>query len=368
MSHAAVQPGCSIDDIDTPALCLDLDRLEENIAAVADECRAAGVAWRPHSKGHKSPQIAALELAAGALGITCAKLGEAEVMAAAGVRDILIANVIVGRQKLARLAALRRVADPIVCVDDRAQIDPLAEAFREQPHPLRVLIEVDIGLKRVGVPPGAAAVALARRIHESRGLALAGLMGYEGHLLTVADPEEKAASIQRSLDELAATRERLVQAGLPCDIVSCGGTGSLRYAIQHEGITEVQAGGAVFMDAYYRHTCQVAGLDYALLVAATVVSRPTPERAVIDAGRKTMNIELHAPLAFGRAGVRVKALNAEHGVLELDDSARDVQVGDRLYFVPGYCDLTTMLHDQYYVFRSGKLVDTWPIAARGRLQ
>jgi len=360
--------GSTKDAIDTPALCLDLDALESNIESIMASCRAHGVAWRPHAKGHKAPAIARLQLAAGALGVTVAKLGEAEVMAAAGVRDILIANMIVGPLKVARLVELCRVADPIVCVDHLDQIEPLSAAMQQAGLTLRVIIEVDIGLRRVGVPVGEATLALAREILRRPGLRFAGIMGYEGHLLTVPNLDEKAGKIWDALSELTATADLLRQNDIPCEIVSCAGTGSYMYAVQQPGVSEIQAGGAIFMDVYYRTRCQVPDLRYALTVLTTIISRPTSERAIIDSGRKTLSMELQMPEVAGREDIRVMGLNAEHGILELATSAQNLKIGDRLELVPGYGDLTCVMHDNLYGFRKGRLEVIWPIAARGKLQ
>lgn len=354
-------------ELDTPALCLDLDVMERNIRAVAEMCRRHGVGWRPHAKGHKVAAIARAELVAGALGVTCAKLAEAEVMAAGGVRDILIANLIVGPQKLRRLVELARHADPIVCIDHIDQAVPLSRAMNAAGLKIRVLIEVDIGLARVGVPPGEPTLALARQIKSLPGLELAGIMGYEGHLLTVPEAEGKADKIARALGVLVETRQMLEAAGIACPIVSCAGTGSYLHSVRQPGITEIQAGGAIFMDAYYRHKCQVPELNFALTVVATIVSRPTPGRAIIDAGRKTMHGDFEPPQVVGRDDLRIVRLSAEHGELALDPSAQHLTIGDRLELVPGYADLTTVLHDQFYCFRGGRLVDIWPIEARGKL-
>ncbi|MBI2823194.1 MAG: DSD1 family PLP-dependent enzyme [Planctomycetia bacterium] len=360
--------GCTKDALDTPVLCVDLAVMESNIESVAEACRSHGVAWRPHAKGHKVPAIAKCQLAAGAIGITCAKLGEAEVMAAAGIEDILIANMIVGPLKLARLVELRRVADPIVCVDHVDQVAPLAEAMNQAGLSVRALIEVDIGLRRVGVLPGQAALTLAKQIEDRPGIELAGVMGYEGHLLTVPDLHEKSSAIRVSLLQLTDTAELLRRAGFACEIVSCGGTGSYVYAIQQPGITEIQAGGAIFMDAYYRNRCKVPDLQYAMTVLATVVSRPAADRAIIDAGRKTLNPELAMPLVAGYDDARVVSLSAEHGALELGPQSRGLRVGDRVELVPGYSDLTTVLHDEMHGFRDGRLEVVWPIEARGKLR
>ena len=360
--------GSTKEALDTPALCLDLDALESNIAAVMGACRTHGVAWRPHAKGHKSPDIAALQLAAGALGVTVAKLGEAEVMAAAGMRDILIANMIVGPLKLARLVELCRVADPIVCVDHLDQIEPLSQAMRQAGLSIRVMIEVDIGLRRVGVPVGEPTLALAREILSRPGLRFAGIMGYEGHLLTVENLAEKSVKIRDALAELTATADLLRSHDIPCELVSCAGTGSYLYAVEQPGISEIQAGGAIFMDVFYRTRCQVPDLRYALTVLTTIVSRPTPERAIIDSGRKTLSMELIMPEVAGRDDIRVMGLNAEHGTLELAPSAQNLKIGDRLELIPGYGDLTTVLHDELYGYRQGRLEAIWPIAARGKLR
>jgi D-serine deaminase-like pyridoxal phosphate-dependent protein len=219
----------------------------------------------------------------------------------------------------------------------------------------------------VGVLPGKPAQELAQAVAALPGIELAGIMGYEGHLLQIEDQGEKAARICAALGRLVETKDRLVAAGLACPIVSCGGTGSLSFAVQQPGITEVQAGGVIFMDAFYRHMCRVEGFHYALSLVATVVSRPAPERAIIDAGRKALNMELRMPIVMDREGIEVERLSAEHGILKLAPAAQDLKIGDRLELVPGYGDFTTVLHNQFYVFQAGQLIDIWPLAARGRL-
>lgn len=359
--------GCRKDDLDTPALCLDLDVMEANIREIAAACKQRGVGWRPHAKGHKVSVIAQRQVATGAIGITCAKLAEAEIMAQGGIRDLLIANLIVGPHKVRRLVELCRRADPIVCVDHVDQVLPIAAAAHAAGQSVRMLIEVDVGLGRVGVLPGEPTLALARQIHGRPGVRMAGIMGYEGHLLALPDQADKEQRIRQALGSLRETKQLLEQAGIPCPIVSCAGTGSYLISIQVPGMTEVQAGGAIFMDAFYRHTCQVPGLGYALTVVATVVSRPTPERAIIDAGRKTLNGDVHAPLVLGRDDIRVGRLSAEHGQLDLAPSAQGLKIGDRVEIVPGYADLTTVLHDQFLCFRGGRLTEVWPIEGRGKL-
>jgi D-serine deaminase-like pyridoxal phosphate-dependent protein len=359
--------GTPQDQLDTPALCIDLDALEANLAEAAALVRESGVAWRPHAKCHKSPDVARRLLEAGAIGLTCAKLGEAEVFAAAGIDDLLVANLIAGPRKVERLVELRRHADPIICLDHVDQAGPISRAMEAAGLRVRALLEIDIGMQRAGVLPGKPALELGLKIAELPGIELAGVMGYEGHLLLIEDQGEKAARICAALGQLVETKQRLEQSGIACPIVSCGGTGSLRFAMQQPGITEVQAGGVIFMDAFYRHKCHVEGFRYALSLLTTVVSRPAADRAIIDAGRKTMNMELHLPLVMDREGIEIRSLSAEHGILHLEPSAQDLRIGDRLELIPGYGDFTTVLHNHFYVLQGGRLIDIWPLSARGRL-
>jgi D-serine deaminase-like pyridoxal phosphate-dependent protein len=360
--------GCSIDELDTPALCIDLDVMQANISHMAALCRQHGVAWRPHSKAHKSPEIARWEIREGALGITCAKLGEAEVMAAGGIHDILIANQIVGPHKMARLVALRRVADPIVAIDDIIQAEAMSQVMSAAGLALRVIIEVDIGLARAGILPGERTLHLAQRLHKLPGIKLSGIMGYEGHLLTVDDPAEKVRRIREAIAILAQTREDFGRAGLPCDIVSAGGTGSCAITVACPGITELQAGGLIFMDAFYRHKCNVSDFGFALKLITTVVSRPAPDRAVIDAGRKSQYADAHPPLVVGHDDMELIRLSAEHGEFRLQPSAQGLKIGDRLELIPGYSDFTNVLHDEFYGIRQGKLEVIWPLLGRGKIR
>lgn len=349
--------GCTKDDLDTPALCLDLDVMDENISRMAQACSAAGVAWRPHVKGHRCGEIGAREVAAGAIGLTCAKLGEAELMARAGVHDLLIANAIVGPRKLQRLLELSRHADPIVALDHVDQLRPLAGTFAAAGRTVRVVIEVDIGLGRGGIEPGAAALPLAREATSLQSIELVGLMAWEGHLITIPDPSEKEQSIHDALRRLVDTKRLLEEAGIPCPIVSCAGTGSFQVSLAHPGITEVQAGGAIMMDVFYLEDCGVIGLENALTLLTTVVARPTPERAIVDAGRKALNVEIAMPRVCARPGVAFERMSAEHGQLSVSAGAAPLMIGDRLEVVPGYADLTVFLHDRFYGFRDGRLTE-----------
>jgi D-serine deaminase-like pyridoxal phosphate-dependent protein len=360
--------GMHKNELDTPALCIHLDAFEANVAQAAAMCQKHGIAWRPHAKCHKSPDVARRLVEAGAIGMTCAKLGEAEVFGDAGVTDLLIANLVVGPRKVERLVELRRKADPIVCFDHIDQAEPISRAMQAAGLRVRAILEIDIGLGRAGVAPGKPALDLARRVSDLPGIELVGIMGYEGHLLLVEDQREKADRIKAAIAILDQTRRQFEEADLPCSIVSCGGTGSFPFTVGQPGITEIQAGGLIFMDAFYRHKCKLEGFRYALSLLVTVVSRPAADRAIIDAGRKTMNAELIAPQVVGRDDIHVDRLSAEHGSLKLDPSAQGLKIGDRLELIPGYGDLTTVLHNRFYVLQDDRLVDIWPLTGRGRLE
>ena len=355
------------DGVDTPALLVDLDRLDANIARIAGACRAHGIVWRPHIKGIKTPAIVERLLAAGARGVTCAKLGEAEVMAAAGLRDILIANQIVGPQKIARLVALRRQADVAVAVDDPANVAELAAAARRGGVELRLVIETDIGIRRAGVAAPEACLALARRIAAEDGVSFAGVMGWEGHAAPMTDLDQKAAAVAAAVRELVAGAERCRAAGLPVAIVSCGGTGTYWLSAAQPGVTEIQAGGGVFSDVHYQLDF---GVDHpcALTVVSTVTSRPNPRRIVCDAGFKTMSRDVSLPRPLRVAEVASVRLSAEHSTIELAAPSTTPRLGERLEFDVGYSDSTVPLHDVIHAVRGGRLQASWPILGRGKLQ
>jgi D-serine deaminase-like pyridoxal phosphate-dependent protein len=359
--------GLPKDTLDTPALMVDLDVMEANIAEIARVCRESGVSWRPHIKGQKTPEIVAKEMAAGAIGVTCAKLGEAEVMAAAGIRDILVANQIVGPAKMARLRALLESADPVVAIDSQAHVAALAEAMAGVPRPLRVVIEVNIGMNRAGVEPGAPVVSLANAIAGHDCLRFSGLMGWEGQTVAAADLAEKEQSVARAVGPLTASAEACRQAGFRVDIVSCGGTGTFPYCARQPGVTEVQVGGGIFSDEHYRSHFHVE-FPCALTLLATVISRPTSERIVLDAGKKSMSGDAAMPRPLALPGIRTMRLSAEHFTIELEAPSHSPEVGEHVELVVGYSDTTVHLHDWIVAVRRGRVEAIWEVAARGKSQ
>ena len=353
--------------LDTPALLADLDILEANISHIAQACRSHGVGWRPHFKGHKTLEIARKQIAAGAIGITCAKLGEAEILAANGIKDILIANQIVGEIKIARLMALLESADVIVAVDSVENVRELAAATGQAGKILRVVIEVDTGFNRAGVEPGAAAGWLAAEIARHAGLRLAGVMGWEAHATGIADPQVKEKAVAQAIGLLTASADALRQAGHDIEIVSCGGTGTLLYCIKQPGVTEVQVGGGVMNDAHYRWDYNI-DLPFALTVLATVTSRPTPTRVILDAGKKAMSSDTAAPRPLRLPGARDVRLYAEHAQLELEAPSERPKVGERVEFIPGYTDSTIHLHEEIVALRGEKIEAVWKVAGRGKIK
>jgi D-serine deaminase-like pyridoxal phosphate-dependent protein len=359
--------GQPVSALDTPALLVDLDLMEANMARIVAACRAHGVAWRPHSKAHKTPEIALMQIAAGAVGVTCAKVGEAEVMAAAGIREILIANQIVGSVKIERLVALADRADPIVCVDSVENVIELDAAFSRAGKRLRVAVEVDIGMNRAGVSPGEPVVALAREIARYPGLRFVGVEGWESHATTLEDPRRKERMVREAVAALTASAQACREAGFKVEVVSCGGTGTFPFCTQQPGVTEVQVGGAIFSDMHYRTHYHV-DFEPALTVLATVTSRPTPTRIVVDAGKKTMSGDAAMPAPRDVPPISAMKLSAEHSKIELEQPSDTPKVGDKIEFIVGYSDTTVHLHEEIVGVRDRRIESIWRVAARGKIK
>jgi len=338
--------------LDTPALIVYLDAMEESIARIARTCREHGVGWRPHTKGQKTPEIVRKEIEAGAIGVTCAKLGEAEIMADAGIRDILVANQIVGPAKIARLMALLGKADVIVAVDSPQNVGELAAAVAHGGKILRVVIEVDIGMKRAGVAPGAPVLALADVIATHQGLAFSGLMAWESHAVAIADPAGKERVVAAAIALLTESAAACRAGGHQVRIVSCGGSGTFPYCVRQPGVTEVQAGGAILAGNYYR-TQQHLDFPCSLTVLATVTSRPTPTRIIIDAGFKAMSTHAGLPVPMEIPELRSLRISAEHSTIELQEPSEVPRIGDRLELIVGHSDSTVNLHEQIAAVRHG---------------
>ncbi|MDP2871502.1 MAG: alanine racemase, partial [Bacillota bacterium] len=289
-------------------------------------------------------------------------LGEAEVMAAAGVKGIMIANEIVGSIKTRRLAALCRQSPVIVAVDSLDNARELAGAAREVGSTIRVVIEVDLGSKRAGVQPGQMGLELAREITGLDGLKFVGVMGWEGHTRRVKDPVLRKQAVEQSVGLLVETARLCRASGIPVEIVSCGGTGTEEFSSLVPGVTEIQAGGIVFNDVFYMELG--VKTEPALTVLSTVSSRPAPATVTTDAGKKTMSMDVAFPRPLGLEAAAVR-LSAEHSTIDLKEPS-DLRAGDKVEWLVGYADTTVHLHDEVYGIRNGRVETVWAVAGRGK--
>jgi len=363
------------DELPTPALLLDLDRFERNIQKMAVFVKGMGKKIRPHAKTHKCPEIARRQIAAGAVGVSVAKVGEAEVMAAAGVRNLLITTEVVGPEKIGRLlGVLERQPETLVVVDHPDNVRELGLAMSQARRVLNVLVDVDVGGRRTGVQPGEPAVDLARAVTREPSLNLRGLQGYAGHCAHVMGWEERRRTSRRFMGRLMKTRELFERQGLPVDVVSGGSSGTFDIDSELEGLTELQSGSYCVMDLDYRRIGGKAGGDYdafemALSVLTTVISVPTEEMAMIDAGLKAFSTDKpFVPEAVEWPGIEYSWAGDEHGRLTSTQAGRLPHLGERIEFFPPHCDPTINLYDRIYAMRGDRVEAVWEIAGRGRSQ
>ena len=345
-------------ELETPALLVDLDLMEGNLARMATFFRNVSAKLRPHFKNHKCPALAARQLDAGAIGITCATLGEAECLVQHGVRSVLLANEIVDGTKIRRFVELARLADVIVCVDNDKVAGDLARAARTRNTEVSVLLDIDVGLHRCGVPPGEAALRLARRVVET-GLRLRGLMGYEGHVLRKVPGPEKEEAVAAAMGPLMETKACIERQGIPIQIVSVGGTGTYSISGPYPGVTEIQAGSYLLMDTDYRKCC--TDFDLGLTMLTTVLSKTEGERIVVDAGLKSLSCERGIPTVKDLPGLATRRLTAEHGIIDMQDPAVPVEVGGRIEFWVHYSDATVNLHNRIYGMRNGRVEEIFQV-------
>ena len=362
--------GMRLEDVDTPALVLELDAFESNLRRLADAVAGRGVRVRSHAKTHKCPEIAKRQIAAGAVGVCCQKVSEAEALVAGGIGDVLISNEVVGAPKLERLARLAQRAKIGVCADDADNVRALDAAVRAAGATLEVYVEIDVGARRCGVAPGEPALELARAVEACEGLRFAGLQAYQGAAQHLRPMAERRAAIGRAASEAQRTRRMIEAAGIACPTVTGGGSGSFMFEIESGAYDEIQPGSYIFMDADYARNEWAAPLpafEHALFVLSTVMSRPTPERALIDAGLKASSVDSGMPVVWERPGLKCVRASDEHGVIEVAPGAASPALGDKILLVPGHCDPTVNLHDWYVCVRHAKVEALWPITARGAI-
>lgn len=360
--------GRSLAELDTPVALVELDVFEQNAATIRRLLAEQGRTWRPHVKAHKAPQLARLQLAHGAIGVTCAKVSEAEVMSAHGIADILVANEPGTPQKWQRVADLQRAGQVIACVDEETHVRWAGAAGESAGVIVPLFIEVDVGMRRAGVTSPAAAAELAELIATTPGVRLAGMMGYEGHLPRVWPWADKVAQCTAAMLTLIAAVDAVRAAGHRVEIVSSGGTGTFSATAEVAGLTECQAGGGCLMDRFYDEECHV-DLPPALTLLATTMSVRQPGRAVVDAGFKALGRLEGFPLpsVLAPAGAQVVGLSAEHGILTTEGADESPEVGSRVSLVPGYSDAMLVLHDHLIGHRQGVVTDLIPLLARGQL-
>jgi D-serine deaminase-like pyridoxal phosphate-dependent protein len=362
--------GMTLDEVDTPALVIDLDAFERNLRRLPDRIAGSGVKMRPHAKTHKCPVIALKQMELGAAGVCCQKVSEAEALVYGGVKEVLVTNEIVGRQKLRRLTALSHNARIGVCVDDAGQVSALDAAARDAGITLPVYVEVNMGGNRCGVEPGEPALALARQIAETPHLAFAGLQAYHGSAQHLRGWEERRQAIAQATEKAGRTRDLLTRHGIDCPTVTGAGTGTFEFETASGVYTELQCGSYIFMDADYgrnldRDGAPTKAFEPSLFVWATVMSRPTQDRAIVDAGLKALAFDSGPPLVCDEPAATYERASDEHGRLAISGATNRLNIGDKVRLIPGHCDPTVNLYDWYVCVRGNRVEQLWPITARG---
>lgn len=357
--------------LNSPVLVIDADALDRNIAAMAAFAKAKGLSLRPHAKTHKSVHVARKQMAAGALGVCCAKLGEAEAFAAEGINAILITSPVVTPQAIARLAALHeRIGDLMVTADNRDNVAALALAFADASRPLPVLVDIDPGIRRTGVASSEAAVALARQIADATSLRYAGVQFYCGAQQHIEAYAERRSAIEERTAYLQSVIAALEAADLKPAIITGGGTGTHAIDADLSVFSELQVGSYVFMDRQYE-LCDLRGdgaqpFEQALLVDTHVISANAKGMATLDSGFKALSTDGGTPRVVSGApeNAMFVFMGDEHGALIA--MGHDFKIGDGVTLAPPHCDPTVNLYDAYHVVRGDTLIDIWPVTARGR--
>lgn len=362
----------ALNEIDTPALLVDLDAFERNLSRLPEAIKDHPVKLRPHAKTHKCPSIALKQMELGAVGICCQKVSEAQALVYGGVNNVLVTNQIVGAPKLQRLAALARQAKLGVCVDNAANIDDLNQAMAATGATIDVLVEIDVGAHRCGVQPGTEALHLAQRIDSAPHLHFAGLQAYHGNAQHIRNYEERREATDKAIAATRETVELLQSHGLHCDIVGGAGTGSYSFEAGSNVYNELQAGSYIFMDADYSRNQKQNGaffdeFEHSLFVYTTIMSKTRSDQIIVDAGLKALSVDSGMPQVVGMPAVSYLRASDEHGVLALDEEHDNLQVGDKIRLIPGHCDPTVNLYDWYVGVRNQRVETLWPISARGAL-
>ncbi len=349
------------EEIVTPALILELELARQNLSLMLAKCKAMGVSLRPHIKVQKCAELALLEVQAGAIGVCCATVWEAIVMANAGIADVLIANQVGGRQKIKALAQAARKHRLTVAVDDPGNASELSAAVSEEKASLDCLIEVDVGMGRGGVRSVREALELARQMAGLPGLSLRGVQGYEGHCMHERERAVRAGKARQAMDQLCEVVEALRKDGHRCEVVSAGGTGTYDITGTDRRVTELQAGSFIFMDLF--HAGLVPGFEHSLTVLTTATIRHG-QTIVFDAGRKSIGIDFVQPYMASHPEWQARYFAEEHALFDVDESCT-IQRNDVVELLPGYAPTTVNLYDAYHVVEQGVVTDIWPVVPRG---
>lgn len=366
-------PGMDESEIQTPCLVLDLDALEYNIKKMGDYAKAHGMRHRVHGKMHKSVDVAKLQEALGdAVGVCCQKVSEAEVFARGGIKDVLVSNQVRDPRKLDRLARLPKLgARTIVCVDDLDNVAELSAAAQRQGTQLECLIEIDCGAGRCGVNSAQDVVEIAMAIQAAKNLTFTGIQAYQGAMQHMDSYQDRKAKLEIAIAQVKEAVEALKVAGISCELVSGGGTGSYYFESTSGVYNELQCGSYAFMDADYGRILDENGtrIDQgewknALFILTSVMSHTKVDKAIVDAGLKAQSVDSGLPTIFGRDDVSYLKCSDEHGVVGDPDGV--LKINDKLRLVPGHCDPTCNVHDWYVGVRNGKVETLWPVSARGK--
>ncbi len=358
--RAPASIGQRLEDVDTPALVLDLDAFEKNLLTLKNAV-GGRLRIRPHAKTHKCPQVGKRQIALGAVGLCCQKVSEAEAMVDGGITDVLVSNEVVGAQKIARLAELSRRARIGVCVDNGPTLHEIGRSGAR----LDIYVELEVGMRRCGVGPGEPAVALVREIAKYPNLRFGGLQAYHGRAQHMRGMDERHGVIEAAAQHVQHTKRLLKAAGIDCPVVTGAGSGTFMFEVESGAWDEVQCGSYAFMDADYARNEWAAPLprfEHSLFVYAAVMSRPSDQMAILDAGLKASSVDSGMPGVWQRPGLAYTHASDEHGWVE---GAAVPPLGEKILLVPGHCDPTINLYDWYVCVRKGIVEDLWAITARG---
>lgn len=368
MSNNIPAIGTRVEALDTPCLMVDLDAYEHNIERMAKFMKDNGLRHRAHAKTHKSAAIAHDQMAAGAVGVCCQKVSEAEALVNNGVPDVLVSNQVINPNMIERLAAMATHARVMVCVDDIDNIDDISDAAVRYNAEIGIMVEIDVGAGRCGVAPGEDAVPLAKKADAAPNLHFVGLQAYQGKAQHTHDYDERKAQIEAAVAQTKRTVELLKEAGLECKNVDGAGTGTYQFEGTSGVYNELQCGSYIFMDADYQRVQKQDGqiidaFQNSLFIYTTVMSKTKKEKAICDAGLKAQSVDSGVAVVYGRNDVEYIGASDEHGVIS--DPSNKLKLGEKLRLVPGHCDPTANIYDNYVGVRNGVVERIIPVTGRG---